>query len=148
MRRREFITLLGGGAAAVIWPLASPAQQFETITRVGVLVMPSAPHPFTEAFQSGLRDLGYSEGRNTTIEWRYADASFSRAVELAEELVRLQVDVIAALHTPAGDECNKNDPDRDVACRRTARNGANREPGSPRRERDGTVRHGGGASRQ
>jgi putative ABC transport system substrate-binding protein len=101
MKRREFITLLGGGAATAIWPLAAPAQQSEKIPRVGVLVTPPAPHPFTEAFRSGMRDLGYSEGRNITIEWRYADASFSRAVELAEELVRLQVDLIAALHTPA-----------------------------------------------
>jgi putative ABC transport system substrate-binding protein len=61
----------------------------------------SAPHPFTEAFRSGMRDLGYSEGGNVAIEWRYADAQFSRAVELAAELVRLQVDVIAAYHTPA-----------------------------------------------
>jgi putative tryptophan/tyrosine transport system substrate-binding protein len=69
--------------------------------RVGVLVSLSAPHPFTEAFRSGMRDLGYSEGGNILIEWRYADAQFSRAVELASELVRLQVDVIAAYHTPA-----------------------------------------------
>jgi ABC-type uncharacterized transport system substrate-binding protein len=53
------------------------------------------------AFRSGMRDLGYSEGGNVAIEWRYADAQFSRAVELASELVRLQVDVIAAYHTPA-----------------------------------------------
>jgi ABC-type uncharacterized transport system substrate-binding protein len=69
--------------------------------RVGVLVSLSAPHPFTEAFRSGMRDLGYSEGGNVLIEWRYADAQFSRAVEMASELVRLQVDVIAAYHTPA-----------------------------------------------
>jgi putative tryptophan/tyrosine transport system substrate-binding protein len=67
----------------------------------GVLVSLSAPHPFTEAFRSGMRDLGYFEGRNVAIEWRYADAQFSRAVELATELVRLPVDVIAAYHTPA-----------------------------------------------
>jgi putative ABC transport system substrate-binding protein len=48
-----------------------------------------------------MRDLGYSEGGNVAIEWRYADAQFSRAVEFAAELVRLQVDVIAAYHTPA-----------------------------------------------
>jgi ABC-type uncharacterized transport system substrate-binding protein len=99
MRRREFITLLGGAAAA--WPLTARAQQIGKMPSVGVLVSLSAPHPFTEAFRSGLRDLGYDEGRNVTIEWRYADAQFSRAVELAAELVRLQVDVIAAYHTPA-----------------------------------------------
>jgi ABC-type uncharacterized transport system substrate-binding protein len=97
--RREFIMLLGGMAAA--WPLTARAQQIGKMPSVGVLVSLSAPHPFTEAFRSGLRDLGYDEGRNVTIEWRYADAQFSRAVELAAELVRLQVDVIAAYHTPA-----------------------------------------------
>jgi hypothetical protein len=57
MKRREFITLLGGAAAA--WPLTARAQQFEKMPRVGVLVALSAPHPFTEAFRSGMRDLGY-----------------------------------------------------------------------------------------
>ena len=61
----------------------------------------AAPHPFTEAFRSGLRDLGYVEGNNIAIEWRYADAQVSRALQLAAELVQLQVDVIAAYHTPA-----------------------------------------------
>jgi putative tryptophan/tyrosine transport system substrate-binding protein len=99
LKRREFITLLGGAAAA--WPLAARAQQSGKMPRVGVLVSLSAPHPFTEAFRLGMRDLGYSEGGNVAIEWRYADAQFSRAVELAAELVRLQVNVIAAYHTPA-----------------------------------------------
>jgi putative tryptophan/tyrosine transport system substrate-binding protein len=102
MRRREFITLLGGAAMpSLLWPLAARAQQSGKMPRVGVLVSLSAPHPFTEAFRSGMRDLGYSEDGNVAIEWRYADAQFSRAVELAAELVRLQVDVIAAYHTPA-----------------------------------------------
>jgi putative tryptophan/tyrosine transport system substrate-binding protein len=99
MRRREFITLLGGAAAAS--PLVARAQQFAKIPRLGVLVALSAPHPFTEAFRSGLRNLGYIEGNNIVIEWRYADAQFSRALQLAAELVQLQVDVIAAYHTPA-----------------------------------------------
>jgi ABC-type uncharacterized transport system substrate-binding protein len=97
--RREFITGLGGAAAT--WPIAAQAQQFGKIPRVGVLVSLSAPHPFTEAFQSGLRDLGYIEGTNIAIEWRYADAQFGRALKLAEELVQRPVDVIAAYHTPA-----------------------------------------------
>jgi putative ABC transport system substrate-binding protein len=99
VRRREFISLIGGAAAT--WPLAARAQQFGKIPRVGVLVSLSAPHPFTEAFRSGLRDLGYIDGRNIAIEWRYADALFSRALKLAEELVHLAVDVIPACHTPA-----------------------------------------------
>jgi putative tryptophan/tyrosine transport system substrate-binding protein len=74
-------------------PIAAWAQQLGKTPRL------SAPHPFTEAFRSGLRDLGYIEGRNIAIEWRYADAQFSRALKLAEELVQLPVDVIAAYHT-------------------------------------------------
>jgi putative ABC transport system substrate-binding protein len=99
MKRREFIGLAIGGAAA--WPFAAQAQQSEKMPRVGVLVSLSAPHPFAEAFRSEMRDLGYIEGRNIAIEWRYANAQFSRAVELAAELVRLQVNVIVAYHTPA-----------------------------------------------
>ena len=57
MKRRAFITLLGGAAA---WPVAVRAQQSGKMPRVGVLVSLSAPHPFTEAFRSGMRDLGYA----------------------------------------------------------------------------------------
>jgi putative ABC transport system substrate-binding protein len=99
MRRREFISLLGGAAAT--WPFAARAEQSGKIPTVGVLVALSAPHPFAEAFRSGMLDLGYNEGRNIAFEWRYADAQFSRAMEHAHEFVRLQVDVIAAYHTPA-----------------------------------------------
>ncbi len=98
MKRRDLIRLLGGIVAG---PLTASAQPRAKMPRVGVLVAESAPHPFTEAFRSGMRELGYVEGRNIAIEWRYADALFSRAVELATELVRLPVDVIAAHHTPA-----------------------------------------------
>jgi putative tryptophan/tyrosine transport system substrate-binding protein len=99
MRRRDFVALLGG--AALAWPFAARAQQSGKRPRVGVLIAESAPHPFTEAFRGGMRELGYSEGQNVLIEWRYADALFKRAVELATELVGLGVDVIAAHHTPA-----------------------------------------------
>jgi putative ABC transport system substrate-binding protein len=99
MKRREFIGLFG--SAVVAWPCAARAQQPGRMAQVGVLVAESAPHPFTEAFRAGMRELGYTEGRNITIHWRYADGLFSRAVELATELVRTRVDVIAAHHTPA-----------------------------------------------
>lgn len=99
MKRRNFIAVVGGAAAT--WPLVARAQQSRKMPRVGVLVALSAPHPFTEALRSGMRDLGYTEGQNIEIEWRYADAVFSRAVEIAGEFVQLQVDVIAAYHTPA-----------------------------------------------
>jgi putative ABC transport system substrate-binding protein len=97
-RRRFLLTSLAGALAT---PRAGEAQPEKKIPRVGVLVAESAPHPFTEAFRSGIRELGYVEGRTIAIEWRYADALFARAVALATELVRLNVDVIAAHHTPA-----------------------------------------------
>jgi ABC-type uncharacterized transport system substrate-binding protein len=98
MTRRQLLTIFGG---AIMWPLAASAQQRRAMPHVGVLVAESAPHPFTEAFRSGMRELGYVEGRTVAIEWRYADALYARAVELAAELVRLKVDVITAHHTPA-----------------------------------------------
>ena len=96
--RRYLLRVVGG---VVTWPLAVSAQPNVKMRRVGVLVAESAPHPFTEAFRSGMRELGYAEGRNIAIEWRYADGLFNRAVDLATELVRIPVDVIAAHHTPA-----------------------------------------------
>jgi putative tryptophan/tyrosine transport system substrate-binding protein len=98
MNRRAFVA---GAASVFAVPAAAEAQQQRAMSRVGVLVAESAPHPFTEAFRSGMRELGYVEGRTIAIEWRYADALYARAVELATELVRLKVAVIAAHHTPA-----------------------------------------------
>ena len=77
------------------------AQQRRTTPHVGVLVAESAPHPFTGAFRSGMRELGYVEGRTVAIEWRYADGLFARAVELATELVRLKPSVIVVSVTEA-----------------------------------------------
>jgi putative ABC transport system substrate-binding protein len=97
--RRRFLRTLSAGVLAL--PSVSEAQQAGKLPRIGVLVAESAPHPFTEAFRSGMRELNYVEGRTVSIAWRYADALFARAVQLATELVRLKVDVIAAHHTPA-----------------------------------------------
>jgi putative tryptophan/tyrosine transport system substrate-binding protein len=94
MRRRDFITLLGGAAAA--WPLAARAQPSGRIPHVGVLVSALPPHPFADAFRRGLHTLGYSEGQNIAVEFRYTDGRKDRAEELAAELVRLRVDVIVA----------------------------------------------------
>ena len=94
MRRRELITLLGG--AAVTWPLAAPAQQPGKLPLIGVLVSASPPHPFADAFWRGLHALGYSEGQNIKVEFRYTEGRSDRAEEFAEELVRLNVDVIVA----------------------------------------------------
>src|SRR5258708_9390066 len=97
MRRREFITLLGG--AAVAWPLAARAQQ-PAIPIIGILV-PARPEPFRSEFQAGLRELGYREGQNIAFEFRSADGNSARLRELADDLVRLKVDIIIAALTPA-----------------------------------------------
>jgi putative ABC transport system substrate-binding protein len=97
--RREVITLLGGAVAT--WPLSARAQQRGKLPLVGVLVSASPPHPFADAFKRGLQTLGYSEGRNITLEFRYSEGSSERASEIATEFVRLGVDVIVAHFTPA-----------------------------------------------
>jgi putative ABC transport system substrate-binding protein len=94
MRRREFITLLGG--AAVAWPLAALGQQPGKLPLIGVLVSASPPHPFADAFWRGLHALGYSEGQNIKVEFRYTEGRSDRAEEFAEEFVRLGVNVIVA----------------------------------------------------
>ena len=94
MRRREFITLLGGMATA--WPLGARAQRPRKFPFVGVLVSASPPHPFADAFWRGLHALGYSDGENIKVEFRYTDGRSDRAEEYAEELVRLSPDVIVA----------------------------------------------------
>jgi len=98
MRRREFITFLGGAAA---WPLAANAQQPGKIPRVGVLVGASPPFPFADALRRGLQTLGYSEDRNIALEFRYTMGRSDRATELAAELVRLPVHVIVSHWTQA-----------------------------------------------
>src|ERR1700756_1421311 len=100
MRRREFITLLGGAAGA--WPLAATAaQQTGKVHRIGYLGAGAAVPLLLEAFEQGLRELGWVEGQNIVIEYRYAEGRIDRLPGLAEELVQLQVDVIAASPTGA-----------------------------------------------
>ena len=98
MKRREFITLLGSAAA---WPLAARAQQPAMAPLVGVIVSSSPPHPFADAFWRGLHALGYSQGQNIKVEFRYTNGQSDRAEEYAEEFVRLGVDVIVAHFVPA-----------------------------------------------
>jgi putative tryptophan/tyrosine transport system substrate-binding protein len=94
VKRRELITFLGGAAAA--WPLAARAQQLKT-AQIGVLVLTNADGQLlTRELRLGLRDLGYSEGRNFVFQLRSADGDAGRLPQLATELVRSQVDVIAA----------------------------------------------------
>jgi putative tryptophan/tyrosine transport system substrate-binding protein len=101
MKRREFITLLGGAAAA--WPLAARAQQADQMRRIGVLVALAEDDPEIKArlaaFRQGLEKRGWSEGSNVRIDTRFAPAS-AQAPVLAKELVALQPDVILSHTTP------------------------------------------------
>jgi putative ABC transport system substrate-binding protein len=99
MRRREFVTLLGGAAA---WPMAARAQQPGKMPRIGVLMPgPSELSANLDAFQQGLHELGYTGGQNIAIERRYGGWKLDRLPDLAAELVRLKVDVIVAWSTPS-----------------------------------------------
>jgi putative ABC transport system substrate-binding protein len=101
MKRRDFITLLGG--AAVSWSLSARAQQPTKTYRIGMLetVSPALNAAQLEAFRKGLRELGYVEGQTYKIEYRSADGQAERFPDLADELVRLGVDLIVARGTPA-----------------------------------------------
>jgi putative ABC transport system substrate-binding protein len=96
MKRRAFIRLLGGAAAA--WPLAASAQQQPVRPLIGVLSPLSAAWAARNiaGFRSGLRDLGYLEGRNVTLALRYGDGVPERMVPLAQDLVGLKPDVLMA----------------------------------------------------
>ena len=100
MRRREFITLLGGAAAA--WPLAARTQQPGKLPTIGLLGSDSAAWShLVSALMQRLRVLGYSENRNIVIEYRWTEGHGERYAAIAAELVRLKVAVIVALGTPA-----------------------------------------------
>jgi putative tryptophan/tyrosine transport system substrate-binding protein len=96
MRRRELLSLLGGAAAA--WPLAARAQQAARLPRLGVLLL-STPQadPQMETARRALRDLGYVEGQNLAIEYRYAEGRPERLPDLAADLVRTKPDVLFVL---------------------------------------------------
>ena len=98
MRRREFITLVGG--AATIWPLAARAQRTERMRTIGMLLGLAEKDPETlnriKAFQLGMRDLGWIEGRNVHIEYRFAGTNPESINKYVAELVRLAPDVIVA----------------------------------------------------
>src|SRR5205823_252535 len=100
MKRREFISLLGG--AAVVWPVGAHAQQGERVRRIGVLV-PSFAQTDREvqarvaAFLESLRKLGWVEGRNFQITYRFAAGEPDRLKDAAEELVRSTPDVVVAV---------------------------------------------------
>ena len=95
IKRREFITLLGGAAA---WPLAARAQQGERVRRIGVL---SGGRPALRAFTQALAGLGWTDGRNVRIDLRGGGGGINRIRALAQELVGLQPDAILASSTAA-----------------------------------------------
>ena len=99
--RRAFITLVGAATAA--WPLAARAQQPAKLPTIGYLGAnsSSAESQRVAAFVQRLRELGWIESRNVTIEYRYAEGRSERFAEFAAEFVRLNVDVIVTSGTPA-----------------------------------------------
>jgi putative tryptophan/tyrosine transport system substrate-binding protein len=101
IRRREFVTLLGGAAAA--WPLAAPAQQPARVWRIGMLETTAMELNAVnfEAFRQSLRELGYIEEQNLTIEYRSAEGRGERFADLAADLLRLNIDLIVTRGTPA-----------------------------------------------
>ena len=100
-RRESIIAVVALGAAA--GPIASFAQQQGKVWRVGFLTLRPASENSqdTDAFLKGMRELGYVEGKNLVVEWRFADGKFKRLPGLAAELVQLKVDVIVAVASPA-----------------------------------------------
>jgi putative ABC transport system substrate-binding protein len=102
LRRRDLITLLGGAAAA--WPLAARAQQGDRVRRIGVLMQSEESDPerqkYVKAFQEGLQELGWVDGRNIRIDIRWAP-DLESMKRFAKELVALQPDVILAPTTSA-----------------------------------------------
>jgi putative ABC transport system substrate-binding protein len=102
MRRREFITLVGGAAAA--WPFAARAQQSERMRRIGVLMAYAESVPeaqaWVAAFREGLQKLGWTEGRNIRIDIRWATGDREAIQRFAKELVALQPDLIVSSTTP------------------------------------------------
>ena len=124
MRRREFITLLGGAAAG--WPLAARAQQSGKLPTIGFLgaTTASGASQWVIAFVQRLRELGWIEGRTMAIEYRWAEGRSERFTEIANEFVRLKVDIIVIGH-----------PDCVCACGRPSWHWPRHQPGAAGRQR-------------
>jgi putative ABC transport system substrate-binding protein len=115
MRRREFITLLGGAAA--MGPLTVRAQQPSKVWRIGLVAGGTRPMPLEPSsyggFLQGMRELGYVEGRDYVVEWRFAEGRYELFPEFAAEFARLKVDLIVtaiAFAIPPMRQANPNVP--------------------------------------
>ena len=128
MRRREFITLLGGAAAA--WPLAARAQQPERMRRIGVLMTAAADDPEWQArvaaFLQGLQQLGWTDGRNVRIDTRWGAGDADDIRKYAAELVALAPDVILATGSVDRGAVAAGDPHRADRVRDRRRSGRRR----------------------
>jgi putative ABC transport system substrate-binding protein len=143
MRRREFITLLGGAAAT--WPLSTNAQQAESKYTVGILSAGSNVAELTTVV-AALRELGWVEGKNVVFEPRFAENRLERLPELATDLVRLKVDVIAAAGTLAPLAARQATSTIPIVISIGER--ARCQSGATRRQRHGDEPHGAGLGRE
>ena len=127
MRRREFIALIG------IWPLAARAERIARVGYLGLTSADSVQASRIEAFRGGLRRLGYVEGKNIEIEFRFAQGNSDRLPSLAAELINLHVDVLVTYATgvcrPSYDHNNSNSHGYLRGCR------CDRSCGEPRKAR-------------
>src|SRR5215467_6026450 len=108
LRRREFISGLGG---AVIWPLTATAQQGERVRRIGVLWNLAEDDPESQArltaFRQGLKELGWTDGRNMLMGYRWGAADVAGARKMAAELIALAPDVILTSASPPVRDCRR-----------------------------------------
>ena len=155
IRRREFITLLGGAAA---WPLAASAQQGGRVRRIGVLMGGDENDPlwktFVSAFTQALAGLGWADGRNVRVDVRWSggddlNRSINRIRALAQELVGLQPDIIVTDHTTAGTVAAQQET-RTRLCERdrSRRHRPRRAARPPEREHHRLRQHGSHVGRQ
>src|SRR5262245_47919913 len=114
MRRREFITVLGGAAA---WPVAVRAQQLSEVRRLGFLGSATAAGSAkaVQSLRTGLRELGYVEGTNIAIEFRWAEGNYDRLSQLVAEIIATNVEVLITHGTPGtrGQAGDHHDSHRD-----------------------------------